>query len=157
MSPRDDFVAAARSDDVARAAPLLALDPTLANTRVRGDAPRLDGQVWENSRLVDMHPDDQRDAPVLHHAAFHGYADLTRLLIERGADVDAWGYENNHENTQAIMLAAWEGGIEVLRIPLEAGADPNSRSSNGVTPLSTALVHGKLDRTELLREYGAEQ
>ncbi len=157
MSTNDEFFAAIREDDLARVASLLAEDPSLANARIRGDATLLNEQVWEDKRVVAMKPKDERDTPALHYAAFHGKTDLAGLLIDHGSDVNAVAYENNHEMTTPVILAAWEGGVDVLRLLLENGADPNSRSSNGVTPLSTAVRHGKEDRVALLMEFGAEE
>jgi len=157
MMKMDEYFAAVRDGDLAKAASLLDEDPGLVNARIRGDSMLLNGKVWENRQVVDMEPDDSRDTTALHYAAVHGKTDLARLLLDRGADVHAIGYENNHEMTAPVVLAAWEGGTEVLRLLLENGADPNSRSSNGVTPLSTAIRHGKDDRVELLKQFGANE
>lgn len=134
---------------------LLEADPSLANARMLGDATLLDEKIWKNKTIVDIDRDERRDTPALHHAVFHGYVDMAKLLLEFGADIHALGYENNHEMTPPIVLAAWEGGIDVLRLLLEQGADPNCQSGNQVTPLSTSLRHGKTDRVELLKQYGA--
>ena len=151
----DDYFAAVRENDLGKVASFLDDEPSLANARMRGDSWLLNEQVWEGKKMVPVAPDDQRDGTALHHAAIHGYAGLAKLLLDHGADVNAMGYENNHEMTPPVVLAAWEGGMEALRLLLENGADPNSRSSNGVTPLSTAIRHGKKDRVELLKQFGA--
>lgn len=137
---RDGYFAAVRDNDRARVASLLDKDPSLANARIRGDSTLLSEQVWENRQIMDMATDDQRDATALHFAAFHGYPDLAKLLLQHGADVNAIAYENNHEMTPPVVLAAWEGGMKVLRLLLENGADPYGKSSNGVTRLSTASI-----------------
>lgn len=155
MSVQEQFFAAVRENDVAEVSALLDRDPSLANARIRGDATLLNEKVWVNKRVVDMEPDDDRDTPALHHAVFHGYVELATVLLDHGADIHAIAYENNHEMTPAVVLAAWEGGIEMLHLLLERGADPNSESSNGVTPLSTAIRHGMQDRVALLRTFGA--
>ena len=152
-----EFFAAVREDDLERVASFLVDDPSLANARIRGDSTLLNEQVWESKKVVQMGPDDDRDGTALHFAAFHGRFELAHLLLDHGAEVNALAYENNHEMTTSVVLAAWEGGLEVLRLLLEHGADPNSRSSNGVTPLSTALRHGKVDRVSLLKEFGATE
>ena len=47
--------------------------------------------------------------------------------------------------------------IEWLRLFLEAGVNPNSRSSYPeTTPLVQAVVHGRLANVKLLIEYGAK-
>ena len=150
-----DFFDAVRVHDLDRARSLLQSNPSLANARILGDATLLNEQVWQNKKKVDVTADEQRDTPALHYAVFHGNLEMTQLLLEHGADIHAIAYENNHEMTPPIVLAAWEGGIDVLRLLLEHGADPNSKSSNNVTPLSTALRHGKTDRVELLKQHGA--
>ena len=155
MTENSEFFTAIRSNDLDAVAELLDMHPSLANARIRGDATLLNEQVWENRQKVDMQPDDERDSTALHYTAFHGNVDLARLLIEHGADVNALAYENNHEWTTPVVLAAWEGGIDVLRLLLENGANPNSKSSNGVTPLSTATRHKKQERVDLLRQHGA--
>ena len=150
-----DFFQFVRENDVERVRSLLASDRSLANALILGDATLLSRQVWLNKSMVNVDANEQRDTPPLHHAVFHSHLDMARLLLEHGADVHALGYENNHELNPPIVLAAWEGGLEMLRLLLQYGADPNARSSNGVTPLSTAMRHGKSDRVELLKAHGA--
>ncbi len=152
---QNEFFDAVRSNNLERTQSLLRLDASLANARILGDATLLNRQIWQNKTIVDVSADEKRDTPALHHAVFHGNTEMARLLLEHGADIHALGYENNHEMTPPIVLAAWEGGIEVLQLLLEHGADPNSASSNNVSPLSTAIRHGKTDRVKLLQQFGA--
>ncbi len=153
----EEYFAAVRNNDLDAVSKCLEADPSLANARMRGDSTLLNQQVWEDRKVVPMAQDDRRDGTALHYAAFHGHTELARALLDHGADVSAVGYENNHEMTPPVVLAAWEGGIDVLRLLLERDADPDGRSSNGVTPLSTAIRHGKEDRVALLKEFGATQ
>lgn len=44
-----------------------------------------------------------------------------------------------------LHLAAWSGKVEVARLLLEAGAEVNSCSQNGDTPLILACQHGNSD------------
>ena len=150
-----DFFEAVRLQDLELTRSLLESNPSLANARILGDATLLNEQIWQNKKVVNVTAAEKRNTPALHHAVFHGNVEMARLLLEHGADIHALAYENNHEMTPPIVLAAWEGGIDVLRLLLENGADPNCESSNGVTPLSTALRHGKTDRVELLKQHGA--
>ena len=155
QSNTKEFFSAVRANDLHQSLAMLESDPSLANARILGDATLLNEQIWRNKKIVDIDADEERDTPALHHAAFHGHVEMAQLLLEYGADIHALGYENNHEMTPPIVLAAWEGGIDVLRLLLEHGADPNAKSSNNVSPLSTAIRHDKSDRVDLLKQFGA--
>lgn len=157
MNTADEFFKAVRDRDLERVASLLAAEPALANARMPGDCILLNRQVWENGKIVDIAPDDQRNGMALHFAAFHGDTALAQLLIDHGADVNAIAYENNMDMTPPIVIAAWEGGVDMLRLLLDHGADPNVRCTRGDTPITVAQRHGKLDRVELLKQYGAKQ
>jgi len=150
-----EYFAAVRDRDINKLKNLLQTNPLLANTTILGDATCLNEQVWVNGNRVKVQPGENRNTPALHHAVVYGYSEIVELLLDHGADVHAIAYENNHEMTPPIVLAAWEGGLEVMKILLRNGADPNARSSNGVTPLSTAKRHSKQDRVSLLMQYGA--
>ena len=156
-STKAEFFAAVRSHDLGRVASLLATEPSLANARIRGDSTLLNEQVWENGQIVDIPPHDTREGMALHFAALHGDTELARLLLAHGADVNAIAYENNMDMTTPVVIAAWEGGIPMLRLLLDHGADPNTRCSQGDTPISVAARHGKFDRVDLLKQYGATE
>ncbi|MCP4937525.1 MAG: ankyrin repeat domain-containing protein [bacterium] len=156
MNTLDTFFKAVRNNDLIAVAKLLTENPALANTRMPGDSSILNYQVWLDRKMVPVSGNEKRSGTALHFAAIWGKTELAKLLLEHGAEVDAMAYENNHEQTPAIVLAAWEGGTDVLRLLLKAGADPNLQSSNGVTALSTAKRHNKKDRVKLLLKFGAE-
>lgn len=155
MSQTEAFFRAIRENDLPAVRLLLSEDPELVHARMPGDSSILSHQVWEDLQKVPVGEDETRFGMALHYAALWGKADLLRLLLEHGADLNSVAYENNHEQTSPVILAAWEGGMEVLELLLEAGADPNACSSNGVTPLSTAVRHGNDDRVQLLKRFGA--
>lgn len=50
--------------------------------------------------------------------------------------------------TPAVVIASWEGGLDVLMLLLEHGTDPNLKSSNGVSALDTAKRHNLIDRAK---------
>ena len=150
------FFAAVRQDDLQFVKQILEKSPALANKRIGGDATLLNEQIWLNGSIISIDKTETRDTPALHYTAFHGRLEMMELLLTYGADINSLAYENNHEITPAIVLAAWEGGMEVLSCLLKNGANPNVRSSNNITPLSTAIKHNKMDRVELLHAYGAK-
>lgn len=150
-----DVFDAVRSNELERARSLLEVDRSLANARILGEATLLSEQVWQNKTQIDVYAEEIRDTPALHHAVFHRNVERAKLLLAYGADVHALGYENNHEMTPPIVLAACDGGIDMLRLLLAPGAAPNATPLSNVTPLATALRHGKTDCVELLRLHGA--
>ena len=150
------FLDAVRRGDGAAVRAALAANPSLARLRVLGDN-RLEGITYAQD---DPHRPAERDAgrssAPLHHAAVNGHTDVAAALLDAGADVDAWGYDNNHDVSTPLLLAAWEGPLDVLRLLLARGADPNLRSRAGQSPLMTALEHKKHDHAAALLAAGAE-
>jgi len=55
-----------------------------------------------------------------------------------------------------LHVAAEKGHVEIARLLLEHGADPNARDMYGVTPLHLATYWGHLDVVKLLLEHGAD-
>ena len=64
-------------------------------------------------------------------AAFWGYLDIARLLVEKGADVDA----RDDTGVTALMNAAWDQRLELVEFLIEKGADVNARDQDGKTAL----------------------
>ena len=56
-----------------------------------------------------------------------------------------------------IHHAAKQGHLEVVRILLEAGADQNAATANGITALMFAARQGHLEVVRLLLETGADK
>ena len=54
-----------------------------------------------------------------------------------------------------LMIGAWEGNIELMRLFISHGADINRMNSHGETPLTLAAWRGKLDAVKWLVERGA--
>ena len=80
------------------------------------------------------------------HAAFHGYVDIVKLLLEKGADVKARGKNDvtalllaeqaghacivdmlrEEEGWTALTYAAWLGKLDAVRSLIAEGADVNA-------------------------------
>jgi uncharacterized protein len=90
----------------------------------------------------------------LHLAAFFGGPSPVRVLVERGAEVDARG--SGWMTGTALHSAASASRLEAATALLEAGADPNARQSGGWTPLHSAAQNGQPDLVRALREHGAD-
>jgi uncharacterized protein len=91
--------------------------------------------------------------PVLSVAVRGRHREVVALLIEHGADIDA--VSGDRGNT-AIMDAAAEGDVAVVRNLIHAGADLDVRSKNNQTALILAVGRGLVDVAEALIEGGAD-
>ena len=81
-------------------------------------------------------PTDKRDRRPLHYAAYGNHADVVRLLLARGADVDA--IDKDHYT--ALHAAAAAGAVIVVQQLLEAEADIMATNVYGNTPIHTGLL-----------------
>jgi uncharacterized protein len=93
-------------------------------------------------------------------ACFFGHLDAARLLLDRGADVNALS-TNEHVQTAAIHAAAAAAGDEAMRyelvkLALEHGADPNLPQGGGFRPIDAARQNGDARVEQLLLEHGAK-
>lgn len=71
---------------------------------------------------------------VLHYAAISGLVDEAKLLIEKGADVNAL----DSVKANPLNWAAWKGSLEMVKLMLDSGGDLSNKDSFGDTPLSAA-------------------
>ncbi len=89
-------------------------------------------------------------------AASHGSAELVRLLLDRGADVDA----RNGTGRTALHYAVFRDRPEAAKVLLERGArvDVATRIDGfgRVSPLMLAAGRGRRELTELLLAHGAD-
>ena len=90
----------------------------------------------------------------LHLACFAGGAETTRLLVERGADLEALSTAS-FAKVRPLGTAAFARDHASARVLLEAGADPNGPGEGGFTPLHTAAQNGDVELVQLLLEHGA--
>ena len=56
----------------------------------------------------------------------------------------------------AIHAASAEGGFDIARLLIEAGADVNAAHQAGFTPLHAAAMTGQLELAKLLLDRGAD-
>jgi len=90
----------------------------------------------------------------LHLAAAFGSPEAVKLLLERGAPVDATS--KNPQTNQPLHAALALGrNPETIRLLLAAGADPNGRQTAGYTALFSAAAANRRDLAEILIAHGA--
>jgi len=99
---------------------------------------------------------DERGLRPLQEAIFAlcdgGEVDVLQVLIEHGADVNAW--DANRDLTP-LLTAVCEQEVEALEVLVRAGADPNVRGGEGDTPLRISAEVGSLAMAALLLYAGA--
>ena len=93
---------------------------------------------------------DSRGFHALMVVARQGHADAARLLIERGAAVNA---RHAMSGNTALMEAALGGHGEIVRLLLDAGADRSIKNLSGKDAATLAANAGHADVAALLRDY----
>jgi len=93
-------------------------------------------------------------------ACFFGHVDAARVLLERGAEVNARS-RNEHIQTAAIHAAAAAEGkdeqvrYELVELALDHGADPDLPQGGGFRAIDAARQNGDRRVEQLLLERGA--
>lgn len=113
---------------------------------------------------------DRSGSSILHAAAFRGHFDIATALLNKGANpgicnffgemaLDKAAYDG-HNNTakllldrgikpiqskHALLVAAGRGNLETVNILLENGANPNTATLRGFTPLGQAVTSSSKD------------
>jgi ankyrin repeat protein len=115
-----------------------------------------DGDVEEVERLLDQHcgllearDEDNWNMTPLIWAAQNKCAEGLRLLLDRGAELEA----RDADGETALFRAASWGDEEVVSILLSRGADVRTSDINRVTPLQTASSDGYLGVVRLLVKH----
>jgi ankyrin repeat protein len=90
----------------------------------------------------------------LHFGAFSGSAAVVRLLVERGALLEARA-KNQFRNTP-LQVALLPGQLDSAKELLDRGADPLARQAKGFAPIHEAALLGRQDLVDLLLAHGAE-
>ncbi len=87
-------------------------------------------------------------------AAYDGYTEIAKLLIEKGAEVNAKGGVDM--DMTPLIYAASQDRIDMVKLLIENGANVNVKTKYGWTPLFFAASRGKVDVAKLLIDKGAD-
>ncbi len=79
---------------------------------------------------------------------------LVQRHLDNGVDVNA---KHSEDGKTALIKAAENGHLEVVRILINNGANINTQDINFNTALSFALENGHTKVADLLKEYGAKE
>ncbi|MCI5135518.1 MAG: hypothetical protein D3920_10705 [Candidatus Electrothrix sp. AW2] len=93
-----------------------------------------------------------KDVSPLVAATNKGYNEIAKILISKGADVNA----KTEDETSVLMLASQNGQTKVVKALLEKGARVNEKNKDGMTPLLFASKSGQIELVKALLEKGAK-
>ena len=165
--------------------PAKPVDPKLTTliSRIRAhDLPAVKEMLAANAGLINAK--DRAGSTPLHHAAAYGTIETMKFLLDKGANANApnnrkstplfWALQDeakvrlllaNGANTTAqtsdgrsvlFQAASLEHSTAVLRLLLDKGVNPNTKTLTGTTPLMAAATRANLDAMRLLIAKGAD-
>jgi len=132
---------------------------------------------------VDIDTRGREQVTALMYALEKGHIDMVKLLIEKGADMnaqDTWGhtvlmcasdiatarllieegadinFQNKYGGTALLFFVSVNKHIDMVRLLIEKGADTNIQNTGGYTALMSASMTGRTDVVKLLIENGAD-
>lgn len=104
-------------------------------------------QAEETARLIqdgyDPNAQDKQGWTPLHFAAQEWSEAAARVLLDNGALVDP--ADNNGNTPLARAVFAYRGRGELIRLLLQAGANPDTSNNHGVSPRSLAKTIANYD------------
>jgi ankyrin repeat protein len=113
------------------------------------------GDLAEVKRLIEAGTDpdilDSTGETALFGAAAGAKIEVVAYLLSVGARHDL--HENMHGLTP-LHWAASHGGVETLRLFIEAGADPDAEDDHGRLPVDLAHLYGKGEYVAYLKTVG---
>ena len=103
---------------------------------------------------ADVNAADQWGWSLLHYTVWPSNADMTKVLLEKGANPNI---VERTEGRTPLHYAALRGEKTQAEMLLAHGADMDARGWYGKTPLSLAKEGGHTEIIELLRKHGAKE
>ncbi|XP_032423517.1 ankyrin repeat domain-containing protein 50 [Xiphophorus hellerii] len=135
---------------------------------------------------VPLESRDSEGRTALHVASWQGSVEIVDLLLKHGANPNAQDTEGRppihsvawtgngkvghrlmeansvhidlacHQGATALSIAAQEGHVNIVKMLLEKGANPNHIDKYGRSPAKVAGKHGHVTVVRLLESYGAK-
>jgi ankyrin repeat protein len=116
-----------------------------------GKTKRVTELLNEDSKLMNSFSAD--GFTPLHLAVFFRNYDAAKLLISKGANVDA--VAKNSMRVAPLHSAAAGNEPRIVKLLIECGADVNAKQQGGYTALHAAAQSGNVEMAEFLIEHGA--
>lgn len=109
------------------------------------------------SKGISLHAKNAGEHTALHEAAMQGHPEMVRLLLEHEPDKASMAGELLIALHLVLdhYLAFEKGKVELVKLLLRAGCDPNGLSSEGYTPLHRAIRSDDASLVDILLTHGA--
>jgi ankyrin repeat protein len=109
-------------------------------------------RLLETGHLPELHVIDSLGNQPLLWAARNGHEGVARLLLQKGADVEA----RNHDGVTALHLAAANGHVSTAQLLLDHGMPITVQDKRGRTPLHATANHGHVNVASLLLDRAVD-
>lgn len=104
----------------------------------------------KSGELREVETTDEHGTTPLQYASFRGLLDMCKLLVSRGADVNAKTHDQGYT---ALMFAAISNHTHVVRYLLELGADIDYTNTIGRTAAQMATFVNSNEAADLINSY----
>ena len=112
------------------------------------DLPRIDVNKVDNKKYC---------FPPISHAIQIHRLDIVKMLLDNGANINEPSMNEKNPYNTPLMIAAWGGNLEEVRLLVENGACLNQQDKgNGFTALIKSVYQNSPRVTEYLLEMGAD-
>ncbi|KAL3432156.1 ankyrin repeat-containing domain protein [Aspergillus tetrazonus] len=111
-----------------------------------GHTPVVDWLLAHNANVSPIN-DEQRGA--MHYAVANGHKEVVRRLLERKPPLDVLT-----DTGETLLQVSVHNGDELVRMLLDAGADPEQENGEGLTVINTAVLQQQSDVVKLLIDRG---
>lgn len=115
---------------------------TIIINALREDHVELAMTLIQNSAPYQICQYDHTGQTALHIAIQKNYLDIACILLEKGADINAFARDHAYHRMTPLHYAALTGNLVASRLLLNWGANTSLENGDRLTPATLALKHG---------------